>query len=95
MNITREDIVKVASLSKLQLSEAEFEVVADKFVRVLDFVQQLNQVDTTGVDEMAHPVDVHSVVRSDLLEPSLPREVALSNAPKSDGEFFLVPPVLG
>ncbi len=95
MKITREDIAKVASLSKLQLSEAEFEVVADKFVRVLDFVEQLNQVDTTGVEEMAHPVDVHTVTRQDSIEPSLPREVALSNAPKSDGEFFLVPPVLG
>lgn len=95
MNIDRDDIIKVAALSKLQLTENEFEVVAGKFVRVLEFVEQLNEVDTTGVEEMAHPVDVHSVTRADLLQASLPRDVALSNSPKSDGEFFLVPPVLG
>jgi aspartyl-tRNA(Asn)/glutamyl-tRNA(Gln) amidotransferase subunit C len=95
MQVTRQDIVKVAALAKLELPESELELVADKFNRVLDFVAQLNQVNTVGVDEMAHPVDVHSVLREDVLRPSLPREVALANAPKSDGEFFLVPPVLG
>jgi aspartyl-tRNA(Asn)/glutamyl-tRNA(Gln) amidotransferase subunit C len=95
MQVTRQDIVKVAALAKLELSESELELVADKFIRVLDFVAQLNQVDTLGVEEMAHPVDVHSVLREDELRPSLPRDVALANAPKSDGEFFLVPPVLG
>lgn len=95
MNVSREDILKVASLSKLELAEAEFEVVASKFRNVLAFVEQLNEVDTTGVEEMAHPVDVHTVTRSDTLQASLDHAVALSNAPKSDGEFFLVPPVLG
>jgi aspartyl-tRNA(Asn)/glutamyl-tRNA(Gln) amidotransferase subunit C len=95
MQVTRQDIVKVAALAKLDLPESELELVADKFNRVLDFVAQLNQVNTVGVEEMAHPVDVHSVLREDVLRPSLPREVALANAPKSDGEFFLVPPVLG
>lgn len=95
MQVTHQDIVKVAALAKLKLAESEVEIVADKFLRVLDFVAQLNQVDTTGVEEMAHPVDVHSVLRVDEQGHSLSREVALSNAPKSDGEFFLVPPVLG
>lgn len=95
MQVTRQDIVKVAALAKLELPESELELVADKFNRVLDFVAQLNQVNTLGVEEMAHPVDVNSVLRNDELRPSLPRDVALANAPKSDGEFFLVPPVLG
>lgn len=95
MQVTRQDIVKVAALAKLELTESELDLVADKFIRVLDFVEQLNQVDTSGVEEMAHPVEVHSVVREDDLQPSLARKVALANAPKSDGEFFLVPPVLG
>lgn len=95
MHITRDDIVKVASLAKLELADSEFELVADKFIRVLDFVAQLNQVDTMGVSEMAHPVDVHSVLREDELQTSLPRNVTLANAPKCDEEFFLVPPVLG
>lgn len=95
MQVTRQDIVKVAALSKLELSDGELELVADKFIRALEFVTQLNQVDTHGVEEMAHPVDVYSVLRDDELRSSLPRDVVLANAPKSDGEFFLVPPVLG
>jgi aspartyl-tRNA(Asn)/glutamyl-tRNA(Gln) amidotransferase subunit C len=95
MQVSRQDIIKVAALSKLELSDSELEVVADKFLRVLDFVAQLNEVDTMGVEVMAHPIDVHNVTRADVLQPSLPRETALANAPKSDGEFFLVPPVLG
>jgi aspartyl-tRNA(Asn)/glutamyl-tRNA(Gln) amidotransferase subunit C len=95
MKVTPDDIAKVAALAKLELPASEFELVAEKFIRVLDFVAQLNQVNTEGVEEMAHPVDVHSVTRADELRPSLSREEALMNAPKSDGEFFLVPPVLG
>jgi aspartyl-tRNA(Asn)/glutamyl-tRNA(Gln) amidotransferase subunit C len=95
MEITSNDIAKVAALAKLELPESELELVAEKFIRVLDFVAQLNQVNTAGVEEMAHPVDIHSVTRADELQPSLTRQEALTNAPKSDGEFFLVPPVLG
>jgi aspartyl-tRNA(Asn)/glutamyl-tRNA(Gln) amidotransferase subunit C len=95
MQLTPEDIRKVAALSKLELAPDQQEQVSKKLLSVLDFVAQLSQVDTTGVQEMAHPVEVHSVIRADTLRPSLPRHEALQNAPQSDGEFFLVPPVLG
>lgn len=102
MRLSTEDVRKVASLAKLEISEANLELMSGKLLSVLTLVDQLQQVDTTGVEEMAHPVDVHSVVRLDLLvavpspesEVKL-RESALRNAPRTDGEFFLVPPVLG
>jgi aspartyl-tRNA(Asn)/glutamyl-tRNA(Gln) amidotransferase subunit C len=93
--LSPEDIAKVASLAKLELSDQELAAVSAKLLNVLDLVAQLNNVDTSGIPEMAHPVDVHSVARTDRLESGLSREAALQNAPQSDGQFFLVPPVLG
>ncbi|HAC90342.1 MAG TPA: Asp-tRNA(Asn)/Glu-tRNA(Gln) amidotransferase GatCAB subunit C [Planctomycetaceae bacterium] len=95
MQLTPEDIRKVASLSKLELAPDQQELISKKLLSVLDFVAHLSQVDTIGVQEMAHPVEAHSVIRPDSLQPSLSRQEALQNAPQSDGEFFLVPPVLG
>lgn len=89
------ELSKIAKLAKLELSDAELELVTAKLSKVLDFVAELSTVDTTGVEEMAHPIDVHSVVRGDAMVAGLSREAALKNAPEDDGEFFLVPPVLG
>ncbi|MBX3422982.1 MAG: Asp-tRNA(Asn)/Glu-tRNA(Gln) amidotransferase subunit GatC [Pirellulaceae bacterium] len=95
MQLSRDDVRKVAALAKLELSDSQLDDVAEKLRNVLRLVDQLSQVDTTGVEEMAHPVDVHSVTRGDQIQAGLPREAALRNAPQTDGEFFLVPPVLG
>jgi aspartyl-tRNA(Asn)/glutamyl-tRNA(Gln) amidotransferase subunit C len=54
----------------------------------------LNEVDTDDVEPMAHAVEVTNVLREDAVRESLPREAALANAPKTDGECFLVPPIL-
>lgn len=95
MHLPLADIQKVATLAKLDLADDDLKAVSAKLQSVLAFIAQLNEVDTSGIEEMAHPGDLHSVLREDCLAPSLPRESALKNAPKSDGEFFLVPPVLG
>ena len=95
MQLSREDVRKVAGLAKLDFADSELDVITEKLHKTLNFVAQLNEVDTTGVQEMAHPFDVDSVTRPDERVPSLEREAALSNAPNTDGEFFLVPPVLG
>ena len=88
-------VEKVALLARLEFSQQELSEFTEKLGRIVDFVEQLQQVDTTGVEEMAHPLDVHSVLRQDKRAPGLSREQALANAPSSDEEFFLVPPVLG
>ena len=88
-------VEKVALLARLEFSQQELSEFTEKLGRIVDFVEQLQQVDTTGVEEMAHPLDVHSVLRQDKRAPGLSREQTLANAPSSDEEFFLVPPVLG
>ena len=88
------EVAKVASLARLKLSVEEQEQMAVQLARVLEYVDVLNEVDTDDVEPMAHTVEVTNVLREDVPRDSLPREAALSNAPKTDGECFLVPQIL-
>ncbi len=62
---------------------------------ILEYMDLLSEVDTEGVEPMAHPLDMTNVFRADAARPSLPREEALANSPKRDSECYLVPAVLG
>ena len=89
-----ETVRRVARLSRLKLNEAEVTRLSDELSQVLHYVDQLNEVNVTGVEPMAHAIEMTNVFRPDEPRPSLTREQALSNAPKSDGKYFLVPPIL-
>jgi len=93
-NLTRADVLKVASLGRLKLTEAEVADYTTKLGNILSYIDSLNEVDTTDVEPMVHAVELSNVFRSDAVVPSLPRTAALSNAPKTDGQFFLVPQIL-
>ena len=88
------DVLKVASLARLSLSEGELRAAGAQLTTILDYVRLLDEVDTTGVAPMPHPVPAENVFREDSIVPSLPRDAALANAPKTDGLFFLVPRIL-
>ena len=92
--LTRQDVAKVALLSRLKLTDAEIELFTTQLGQVLGYVDLLNELDTTDVTPMAHATDIANVFRDDELIPSLPRAAALANAPKSDGKFFVVPQIL-
>lgn len=92
--LTREEVAKVAFLGRLKLSEVELADFTLKLGKVLGYVELLNEVDTEGVTPMVHAVELSNVFRRDEIAPSLPREEALMNAPKTDGRFFLVPQIL-
>ncbi|MEX0718376.1 MAG: Asp-tRNA(Asn)/Glu-tRNA(Gln) amidotransferase subunit GatC [Planctomycetaceae bacterium] len=92
---TRDDVAKVASLARLELSEAELDGYASQLGRILDYVEILDTLDTENVEPMAHAVALANVFRPDEPGTSLSREEALANAPSSDGRYFLVPPILG
>ena len=95
MSLTRADVEKVSLLGRLLLSEQELDTMTHQLTRVVGYVEQLNEVNTEGVEPMAHAVEMHNVFRDDELRPSLPREAALANAPKRDSECYRVPAVLG
>ncbi|HEX3598834.1 MAG TPA: Asp-tRNA(Asn)/Glu-tRNA(Gln) amidotransferase subunit GatC [Lacipirellulaceae bacterium] len=95
MSISRQDIEKVALLARLKLTEAELATMTVELAQIVGYVDQLAGVDTEGVAPMAHAVEVANVFRADEVEPSLPREEALSNAPHHDDRGYLVPAVMG
>jgi aspartyl-tRNA(Asn)/glutamyl-tRNA(Gln) amidotransferase subunit C len=92
--LTREDVARVAVLARLKLSDAELTALTSQLGRVLEYVDVLNEVDTDGVEPMAHAVEMQNVLRNDEIRESLPRDAALANAPKTDGQSFLVPQIL-
>jgi aspartyl-tRNA(Asn)/glutamyl-tRNA(Gln) amidotransferase subunit C len=94
MPLTAQDVRWVAHLARLQLSDAELETMTRQLSKILDYVNQLQQVNTDGVEPLAHALDVHNVFRADEPAPSLPVDAALANAPDRRGDFYGVPAVL-
>jgi aspartyl-tRNA(Asn)/glutamyl-tRNA(Gln) amidotransferase subunit C len=94
MSLTPEQVQWVAHLARLELTPAERDTMARQLSAILDYVDQLKQVNTEGVEPLAHPLKVHNVFRADQPAPSLPVDAALANAPDRTGDFFAVPAVL-
>jgi aspartyl-tRNA(Asn)/glutamyl-tRNA(Gln) amidotransferase subunit C len=94
MPLTPADVRWVAHLARLELSDAELESMARHLSTILDYVDQLQQINTDNVEPLAHPLMIHNVFREDEPAPSLPVDAALANAPKREGDFYSVPAVL-
>ncbi|WP_152049981.1 Asp-tRNA(Asn)/Glu-tRNA(Gln) amidotransferase subunit GatC [Tautonia marina] len=94
MNLSPEDVAKVALLARLRLEPDELATYTEQINEIVHYVEQLQQVDVSGVEPLAHGVEVRNVFRDDRRTESLPRDEALSNAPKRNHEAFLVPAVL-
>jgi len=94
MAMDMETVRKVANLARLELSDADLAVMAKQLSAILEYVDQLTELDTEGVEPMAHPLPVQNVFRPDELVPSLPVDDALANAPNRVGNYFGVPAVL-
>jgi len=95
MSISRADIEKVALLARLQLTDVELGTMTDELAKIVGYVDQLADVDTEGVEPMAHAIELSNVFRDDKVGDSLPRNEALANAPHRDERDYLVPAVLG
>ncbi len=93
MPLSLEDVQKVARLARLQLTDAELARMADQLNRILGYVELIQNLDTAGVEPLAHPLPVQNVFRDDEPRPSLPVGEALANAPGRTGDYFAVPPV--
>ena len=89
--IDREQVLHVARLARLRLSDEEVERMADELSNILGHVERINELDLDGVEPTSHGVDVENVLRPDEPRPSLPPERALSNAPDGAGGGFRVP----
>jgi aspartyl-tRNA(Asn)/glutamyl-tRNA(Gln) amidotransferase subunit C len=93
MKITRKDVEGVALLSRLEIPESQIETTTGQLNAILEYVDVLNKVDTEGVEPTAHVLPLQNVLRCDDVKPSLPRELALANAPEQENGYFKVPKV--
>lgn len=106
MKVTEKDVAYVADLANLDLTDKERQRMLKDLNSILDYIERLNQLDTSDVSPMAQisagvgkvetPPDgkIASALREDVPVPSLPHKEALQNAPVTDGEFFKVPKVI-
>ena len=92
MAITREDVLHVARLARLEIPEGEVDRVRDELGAILEAVGKVAELDLSDVEPTAHPLDVVNVWAEDEPRPSLPVDEALANAPDREGGFFKVPP---
>ena len=94
MSLTLDQVRWVAHLARLELGEAELETMTRQLSAILEYVDQLQKINTDQVEPLAHPLPIHNVFRPDEPAPSLPVEAALQNAPDRRGNFYGVPAVL-
>lgn len=94
MEINPTMIEDLAHLSRLRLSEEGKAVMLEDIRKMVRFVEQLQEVDVTGVEPLLHMGEVSNVLREDRVEGSVSREAALRNAPENNGVFFRVAKVI-
>ena len=93
-SITPAEVLQVARLARLELSEAELETMRAQLTSILTYIDRLKALDVTGVEPTSHAVPLVNVMRDDEVVPCLPPEEMLRNAPDRVGEFFRVPRII-
>jgi aspartyl-tRNA(Asn)/glutamyl-tRNA(Gln) amidotransferase subunit C len=94
MSLTLEDVSRIAHLARIALSQAELARTRDELNGILDFVAQLQAVDTSGIAPMAHAVDVVQRLRDDRVTEADQRDEFLALAPETEAGLYLVPKVV-
>ena len=93
--LTREDVLKIATLSKLEFSESEIEKFRVDLNKIFDYMEELNGVDTNDVVPLFNVLDLKDKLRKDDIKNAEIKKEVLKNAPNSDEEFIIVPKVVG
>ena len=94
MKLSREEVLHIARLARLGLTEAEVDRLSEQLSNILENFEILQQVDTSDVPPTAQSIALQNVMRSDEVAPSLPASEILANAPRREGQFFRVRAVL-
>jgi aspartyl-tRNA(Asn)/glutamyl-tRNA(Gln) amidotransferase subunit C len=92
--LDREQVRKVAHLARLALTEEEETQFATQLSSILDYFQQLSELNTDNVPPTTRAIDVSNVTRADVLEPYPDRDALLQEAPEQEGDYFRVPKIL-
>lgn len=94
MSISVEEVRYIAALARLHFSEGEEHHLAEQMSEILDYMDKLNELDTTDVPPMSHVLDLYNIVREDVARQRITPEEALRNAPDADSDYFRVPKVI-
>jgi len=89
--IDRDEVLHVARLARLRLTDEEVERMARELSHVLEHIERISELDLEGVEPTSHVIDVAGALRDDEPRPSLPRDVVLAAAPAVEDDGFLVP----
>jgi aspartyl-tRNA(Asn)/glutamyl-tRNA(Gln) amidotransferase subunit C len=95
MKITKEEVIHVAALARLNLDEESIGLYTKQLGDILAYMETLNGVDTKDVPPTSHAISINNAFRDDEVQPSIPQEGALENAPESEDGSFVVPKVIG
>ena len=91
--ITKDQVEHVAKLARLSLSEEEKELYTKQLSKILDYIDQLNKVNTDGIEPMTQPIPTVNVMRTDIIKKQFERTDMLKNAPQEEYGFFRVPKI--
>ncbi|MFA7565203.1 MAG: Asp-tRNA(Asn)/Glu-tRNA(Gln) amidotransferase subunit GatC [Candidatus Neomarinimicrobiota bacterium] len=94
MRVDLKTAEKIADLARLTLSEAELERYAAQMDQILEYIEQLQNLDTSNVKPLSHVQEITNVFRNDDVKTSLPKEAAFANAPQEKAGYFVVPKVI-
>ena len=95
MKIDKDTLTKIAHLARLEFDEKDAEKMMQDMTNMVNFVEKLNEVDTTGIEPLTTMSHEINSLREDEVKPHLDHDAALKNAPKKDADFFRVPKVMG
>lgn len=94
MSVNNKQVEQIAKLARLKFDENEIENLTKDMNKILDYMDQLNELDTDNIEPLSHPLDLSNVMREDKLKESISREEVFKNAPSHNEEFFKVPKVI-
>jgi aspartyl-tRNA(Asn)/glutamyl-tRNA(Gln) amidotransferase subunit C len=94
MSLTPETVKKIAHLARLNLSESDMALYTPQLSGILDLIEQMNQVDTSNIEALAHPLDISQRLRPDTVSEADLREKFQGIAPQVEAGFYLVPKVI-
>ncbi|WP_035589740.1 Asp-tRNA(Asn)/Glu-tRNA(Gln) amidotransferase subunit GatC [Hippea jasoniae] len=92
--ITKDEVKRIAKLSMLNIDDSELDTFVDQFNDILNYMEQINELDLSSCDAVYHIVELKNVFREDVVKPSISNEKALKNAPDAAYGAFRVPKVI-
>ena len=94
MKISKKDVIETAELARLEFQESELEKFTEQLGNILEYIEDLNELDTEGIEPTSHGVEIPTPLREDKVVQLITSEEALQNAPEKDDGFFVVPKVI-